>query len=111
LRRLAAEGKSVLLVSHKLEDVDALCDRVTVLRLGRVTGSMARPFETEGLLRMMFGTPPHTPPRSAPPAGSTVLVLDVSCPEAVPVLWIAASRSARASNGLAGLEAAARMCS
>ena len=76
LRRLATEGKSVLLVSHKLEDVEALCDRVTVLRLGRVTGSMARSFETEGLLRMMFGTPPHTPPRSAPPAGSTVLVLD-----------------------------------
>ena len=38
LRRLAAEGKSVLLVSHKLEDVEALCDRVTVLRLGRVDG-------------------------------------------------------------------------
>ena len=41
LRRLAAEGKSVLLVSHKLDDVEALCDRLTVLRLGRVTGDMA----------------------------------------------------------------------
>ena len=76
LRRLAAEGKSVLLVSHKLEDVEALCDRVTVLRLGRVTGEMARPFDTERLLRMMFGTPPHTPPRSTQPAGSKVLVLE-----------------------------------
>ena len=81
LRRLAAEGKSVLLVSHKLEDVEALCDRVTVLRLGRVTGSMARPFDTEGLLRMMFGTPPPTPARCAQPAGSAVLMLDrVSSP-------------------------------
>ena len=81
LRRLAAEGKSVLLVSHKLEDVEALCNRVTVLRLGRVTGSMARPFDTEGLLRMMFGTPPHTPTRSAQPAGNAVLMLDrVSSP-------------------------------
>lgn len=76
LRRLAAEGKSVLLVSHKLEDVEALCDRVTVLRLGRVTGAMARPFDTQQLLKMMFGTPPHPPTRSAEPAGGEVLVLD-----------------------------------
>jgi general nucleoside transport system ATP-binding protein len=81
LRRLAADGKSVLLVSHKLEDVEALCDRVTVLRLGRVTGAMARPFDTEQLLRVMFGTPPHTPTCSARPAGGEVLVLDrVSSP-------------------------------
>ena len=81
LRRLAAEGKSVLLVSHKLEDVEALCDRVTVLRLGRVTGAMARPFDTEELLKMMFGTPPPAPTRSAQPAGDAVLVLDrVSSP-------------------------------
>jgi simple sugar transport system ATP-binding protein len=76
LRRLAAEGKSVLLVSHKLEDVEALCDRVTVLRLGRVTGEMARPFDTEQLLGMMFGSPPHPPTRSAQPAGGEVLALD-----------------------------------
>jgi len=81
LRRLAVEGKSVLLVSHKLEDVEALCDRVTVLRLGRVTGAMERPFDTERLLEMMFGTPPPAPARSAQPAGSAVLEMDrVSSP-------------------------------
>jgi simple sugar transport system ATP-binding protein len=81
LRRLAEEGRSVLLVSHKLEDVDALCDRVTVLRLGRVTGEMARPFDTEQLLKMMFGAPPHPPMRCAEPAGDAVLALDgVSSP-------------------------------
>ncbi|MFO7707072.1 MAG: ATP-binding cassette domain-containing protein [Desulfobacterales bacterium] len=81
LRRLAAEGKSVLLVSHKLEDVESLCDRVTVLRLGRVAGSMARPFDTQQLLKMMFGTAPRTPTRSAQPAGGAILVMDrVSCP-------------------------------
>jgi simple sugar transport system ATP-binding protein len=80
LRRLAAEGKSVLLVSHKLEDVEALCDRVTVLRLGRVTGAMVRPFDTAQLLKMMFGTPPATPTGCAQPTGNKVLVLDrVSC--------------------------------
>jgi len=76
LRRLAEEGRSVLLVSHKLEDVEALCDRVTVLRLGRVTGEMARPFDTERLLKMMFGDPPHPPMRCAQPAGDEVLALD-----------------------------------
>ena len=76
LRRLAGEGRSVLLVSHKLEDVEALCDRVTVLRLGRVTGEMARPFDTEQLLKMMFGDPPRPPMRCAQPAGDEVLALD-----------------------------------
>ncbi len=81
LRRLAVDGKSVLLVSHKLEDVEALCDRVTVLRLGRVTGAMARPFDTQALLKMMFGEPPPAPSRSAQPAGGAVLVMDrVSSP-------------------------------
>jgi len=75
LRRLAGEGKSVLLVSHKLEDVETLCDRVSVLRLGRVTGSMVRPFDTEEILKMMFGARPHTPMRSAQPAGSEMLVM------------------------------------
>jgi simple sugar transport system ATP-binding protein len=58
LKTLASEGKSVVLVSHKLEDVEALCDEVTVLREGKVTGAMERPFETRRLLKMMFGAPP-----------------------------------------------------
>jgi simple sugar transport system ATP-binding protein len=54
---------------------------VTVLRLGRVTGAMARPFDTQALLKMMFGEPPPAPSRSAQPAGSAVLVMDrVSSP-------------------------------
>ena len=81
LRRLAAEGRSVLLVSHKLEDVEALCDRVSVLRLGRVAGEMARPFDTQGLLAMMFGSPPPALTRCAVPAGEEVLVMrGVCCP-------------------------------
>jgi len=106
LRRLAEEGRSVLLVSHKLEDVDALCDRVTVLRLGRVTGEMARPFDTEQLLKMMFGAPPHPPMRRAQPAGGAVLALDrVSSPGGRSGL-VDCSVAARRGEvvGLAGLE-------
>ncbi|MEJ5364093.1 MAG: ATP-binding cassette domain-containing protein [Desulfosoma sp.] len=58
LRRLAHEGKTVLLVSHKLEDVENLCSRVTVLRHGAVTGSLEAPFNAQDMLALMFGTPP-----------------------------------------------------
>ena len=80
LRRLRAEGKSVVLVSHKLEDVETLCDRVTVLRQGRNVGSAGRPFDRRALLGMMFGNPPSnlTPPARS--AGETILRFDaVSC--------------------------------
>jgi ABC-type uncharacterized transport system ATPase subunit len=43
LKKLAGQQKTILFVSHKLEDVEILCDRVTVLREGRVSGEMERP--------------------------------------------------------------------
>ena len=36
LRRLAGEGCAILYISHKLEEIKALCDRATIMRLGRV---------------------------------------------------------------------------
>jgi simple sugar transport system ATP-binding protein len=50
-------------------------DRVSVLHLGRVIESMVRPFDTDEILKMMFGARPHTPMRSAQPAGSEMLVM------------------------------------
>lgn len=41
LRTLRTEGRSLVFVSHKLREVMDLCDRVTVLRRGRVAGSVA----------------------------------------------------------------------
>ncbi len=38
LRELCASGKTVVLVTHKLDEVMTLCDRVTVLRRGEVVG-------------------------------------------------------------------------
>ena len=76
LNTMTNEGKSVILVSHKLEDVEALCHRVTVLRKGRVTGEMTRPFDTGGLLAMMFGTPPRPTARQPQTPGDILLSLE-----------------------------------
>jgi simple sugar transport system ATP-binding protein len=73
LKALAGQGKSVLLVSHKLGDVDQLCDAVTVLRKGRVTGYRQAPFDTSNLLGLMFETLTPSPTRNASETGRIVL--------------------------------------
>src|SRR6202012_3576819 len=42
LRRLASEGCSILYISHKLEEVRALCSHATIMRLGRNAGEVVR---------------------------------------------------------------------
>lgn len=55
LRLLAEQGKTVLFVSHKLEDVEGLCHRVMVLRQGHMIGEAKAPYVTKQLVEMMFG--------------------------------------------------------
>ncbi|MBN2556187.1 MAG: ATP-binding cassette domain-containing protein [Anaerolineales bacterium] len=55
LRTLAhGEKKTVILVSHKLSEVQELCDHVMVLRRGRKVGEADIPCRTEDLVHMMF---------------------------------------------------------
>jgi ABC-type uncharacterized transport system ATPase subunit len=57
LRTLAAEGCSILYVSHKLDEIKALCHVATVLREGRVTATCIPAEETpQSMARMMVGT-------------------------------------------------------
>jgi general nucleoside transport system ATP-binding protein len=49
------DGMTVLLVSHKLEDVVALCHEVVVLRAGQLVGDMQMPATTQQLVKLMFG--------------------------------------------------------
>jgi len=57
LRRLAAEGCSILYISHKLAEIMTLCERATVLRNGRVTAACDPRRETSSsLARMMVGS-------------------------------------------------------
>lgn len=56
LRELAhRDGMIILLVSHKLEDVIALCDEVVVLRGGKLVGAADMPVTKDELVRLMFG--------------------------------------------------------
>lgn len=56
LFKLKAEGRSVLYISHRLEEVQRICDRATVLRHGKVTGTCDPRGETPAsLARMMVG--------------------------------------------------------
>ncbi len=55
LRTLAEEGLTVIFVSHKLEEVDEICDTATVLRAGQVTGEVELPVPSADLVSLMFG--------------------------------------------------------
>ncbi|HVF62845.1 MAG TPA: ABC transporter ATP-binding protein, partial [Casimicrobiaceae bacterium] len=77
LRTLASEGVSILYISHKLDEIRALCERATVLRGGRVTGACDPRQETSAsLARMMIGGDlPHPKHRPAQ-RGDARLVVD-----------------------------------
>ena len=57
LRKLVARGCSVVIVTHKLQEIRALADRVTVLRQGRVVAAGLRVAETDEatMARAMVG--------------------------------------------------------
>ena len=56
LRQLASEGTSILFISHKLKEVQSLCDFASVLRAGRVTGKCnPKEVTTEHMARLMVG--------------------------------------------------------
>ncbi len=56
IRSLQAEGKSIVFISHKLNEVLEIADRVTVLRRGKKVETVPREGATrEGLARLMVG--------------------------------------------------------
>ena len=69
LKKLAAEGCSILYISHKLHEIRELCTACTVLRAGKVTGVCdPRQESNESLSRLMIGAEPppltHRPSRA-----------------------------------------------
>jgi ABC-type uncharacterized transport system ATPase subunit len=77
LRHLAGdEGRSVIFVSHKLEEVKELCHRITILRRGKVTGEAQAPFSVDHVVEMMFGHALLSTQRAPVEPGPVVLQLE-----------------------------------
>jgi general nucleoside transport system ATP-binding protein len=76
LRQLSREGCSILYISHKLDEIRALCHHCTVLRGGKVTGEVDPTLETNASLsRLMIGAEPPALQHRESAAGGTVLQL------------------------------------
>lgn len=75
LKQLAQQGMTVIFVTHKLQDAEDLCERVTVLRLGQVVGEVQRPFTSDQLVRLMFGQALTTSTREPIVPGAPILEL------------------------------------
>jgi simple sugar transport system ATP-binding protein len=73
LRILADDGMTIFFVSHKLEDVRALCSSAAVLRQGKLTGTVPAPFDDKELVRLMFGREVDSGARTASVPGRKVL--------------------------------------
>ena len=77
MRGLAAEGKSILFISHKLQEIMAVADRCTVLRKGKCIGTVnIKDTNKQELSNMMVGRPVQLEVQKAPAEPGQV-VLDV----------------------------------
>jgi len=56
LREMKKQGHLIILISHKLDEILDLCDRVTVLQKGKIVGETeTKEVDKKGLARMMIG--------------------------------------------------------
>ncbi|MCL6570032.1 MAG: ATP-binding cassette domain-containing protein, partial [Meiothermus silvanus] len=78
MRELRAAGKSLIFISHKLEEVLAIADRCTVLRRGKVVGSLSTAEATQSkLAEMMVGrSVSFERKRAQPKLGEMLLEVD-----------------------------------
>ena len=67
MREFAREGKSILFISHKLNEIMEVSDRVTVLRRGKCIGTVnTKDTNQQELSNMMVGRPSSSSSRRAP---------------------------------------------
>ncbi|QYK43241.1 MAG: ABC transporter ATP-binding protein [Paracoccaceae bacterium] len=84
LRQLSAEGTAILYISHKLEEIRALCDAATILRRGKVVATCTpRERTAREMAELMVGatlTPPERHPRAGGAVALQVTGLSVASP-------------------------------
>ena len=78
IRDLRGEGVAVIYISHRLGEIEALADRVAVLRDGRNAGALARDeISRDRMVRMMVGREVSSRTcRETTPAGATCLQVE-----------------------------------
>src|ERR1700730_14439730 len=112
IRKLSAEGISVIYISHFLEEVRQICDRFTVLRDGRsvATGELTSTTDEELITKMVGRSAQNLfPRRSRPDSTSADNILEVSALAAPPYLKGASFELRRGEIlGIAGLMGSGR---
>jgi simple sugar transport system ATP-binding protein len=78
LRSMAATGKSIVLITHKLEEVMAVAHRATIMRQARVVGTVSTAkTSVDELARLMVGQDlAGLPPRTANSPGRAIIVAE-----------------------------------
>ena len=110
VRQLTAEGRSVVYISHRLDEVKEIGDRATVMRDGRTVATVELADTTaEQLVTAMIGRPPSDRRRPASDVGSRPPLLDLRHVRIPGVLDVAGITVAPGEIvGLAGLGGAGR---
>ena len=77
LRKIKSEGRSILYISHKLEEIRKLCDTATILRLGKKVETCT-PSKTSSneLAEMMVGSSIQIPQQKKREIGNILLSLE-----------------------------------
>ena len=76
MRALRAKGRSIIFITHKLREVKEVADKITIIRRGKVVGSVAPTASQEELASLMVGREVDLiPDKSAVNAGSNMLVI------------------------------------
>jgi simple sugar transport system ATP-binding protein len=80
MRQLKAKGTSIIFITHKLREVKAVADRITIIRRGKVVGTADPASSQNELASLMVGRPVDlNPDKSAHAIGEVVLsVKDVT---------------------------------
>jgi general nucleoside transport system ATP-binding protein len=78
LRKLAAAGTTIIIVTHKLDEVRTVADDVTVLRAGATVATFAAPFEVADVARAMVGADLPAPTTLAAPDADARVVLELA---------------------------------
>jgi simple sugar transport system ATP-binding protein len=76
MRALRAKGRSIIFITHKLREVKEVADKITIIRRGKVVGSVAPTTSQEELASLMVGRDVDlVPDKSSVTAGNNILAI------------------------------------